>query len=370
MHNNFFKQYNIDYIEIYTPMAKALAYWHTQALGFSVVAYADYETSKTNLSSYVLKSHNICLVLTSTYPTAHQSADSNEVQSFITKNYCGVKRLALQTDDVKETFEKSIAVGAIPVRFPTVIEDELGYIEEAAIKLYDDNEITFINRSAYQGVFKPGYKSPKLDKYSKTTSALISVDHIASELRINEINYWTTYLTNTIGTQLVQSIQRGEENRTGMILNINQSIDKNLTLVMAEPDTYTGISKVQQNIDKFGSGIHHLAFTTDDMVKTTQTFINNHVEFIHFPSSYYDLLRDKEEFKGMDINSLEQNNILIDKEGDTYLLQKFIKPISDRPFFLYEIVQRVNGYNGFALKNINVLKKAEEMQVMKTAILE
>jgi 4-hydroxyphenylpyruvate dioxygenase len=67
----------------------------------------------------------------------------------------------------------------------------------------------------------------------------------------------------------------------------------------------------------------------------------------------------------MDIDNLEKYGILIDKEGDTYLLQKFIKPISERPFFLYEIVQRVNGYNGFALKNINVLKKAEEMQIME-----
>lgn len=366
MHNKFFKQYNIDYVEIYTPMAKALAYWHTQALGFTVIAYADYETSKTNVSSYVLESNNICLVLTSTYLTAHQATIHNEVQSFITKNYCGVKRLALQTSDVKDTFEKSIAGGAIPVKFPTVMEDELGYVEEAGIKLYDDNEISFINRLSYQGTFKPGYRSQKVDNYSKTEPLLKNIDHIASELRINEINYWTTYLTNAIGTNLLQSISRSKENKTGMILNINQSVDKKLTLVMAEPDTYTSTSKVQQNIDKFGSGIHHLAFTTEDMVKTTQTFINNNVEFVHFPSSYYDLLRDKEEFKDIDIDSLEQNNILIDKEDDSYLLQKFIKPISDRPFFLYELVQRVNGYNGFALKNINVLKKAEEMEIIKT----
>ena len=31
----------IDYVEIYTPMAKALAYWHVQALGFRTVALAD-----------------------------------------------------------------------------------------------------------------------------------------------------------------------------------------------------------------------------------------------------------------------------------------------------------------------------------------
>ncbi|HSH67750.1 MAG TPA: VOC family protein [Bacteroidia bacterium] len=364
MKHPFFKTYSVDYIEIYTPMAKVLAYWHTQALGFNLVAVADHETGKQNMTSYVLKSGAICLVLTTAYPTTSQSDTNSEINSFISKHYCGVKRFALRTSSVKEAFEKSIANGAIPIKFPSADKDESGYIEEASIKLYDSSEIVFTNRDFYKGVFKPGYKAREVSKH-KDTSVLLSIDHIASEVRINEINYWTNYLTNAIGTNLVQSIKRSDENKTGMILNINQSEDKNLTLVMAEPDTYSGKSKVQQNIDKFGPGIHHIAFSTNDLISTTQQLMEKDVEFVKFPSSYYDLLRNNNELKGFDIDTLQKNGILIDKEEDTYLLQKFIKPISDRPFFLYEIVQRVNGYNGFALKNINVLKKAEEMEIMK-----
>ena len=62
---------------------------------------------------------------------------------------------------------------------------------------------------------------------------------------------------------------------------------------------------------------------------------------------------------------LFRSGILVDREEDAYLLQKFIKPYGDRPFFLYEVVQRINGYNGFALSNINLLKKAEEIELMK-----
>jgi 4-hydroxyphenylpyruvate dioxygenase len=363
MESDFFKVYTIDYIEIYTPMAKALAYWHTKALGFTITAYTDHETGSPGGTSYVLHSGDIRLVITSAYPT-NQSVN-NEVTSFIAQSYCGVKRVALQTDDVKALFRKSIANGAVPLKFPAVTQDEHGTIEEAAIKLYDHSEIVFINRNEYRGAFKPGYRPRSADS-NESTPLLLTVDHIASEVRINEINYWTQYLTAAIGTQLVQSIRKSEENKTGMILNINQSLDKKLTLVMAEPDDYTRPSKVQQNIDRFGPGIHHLAFATDDIVKTINAFTAQSVEFVTFPSSYYDLLRSNKEFDDMDIDQLQRNGILIDKEDDTYLLQKFIKPISDRPFFLYEIVQRVNGYNGFALKNINVLKKAEELQIMRS----
>jgi 4-hydroxyphenylpyruvate dioxygenase len=363
MQNDYIKDYAIDYIEIYTPMAKSLAYWHTQALGFLNTAYTGWETGNPGMSSYVLESSSIRLVLTSAYPTA-QNVPGNDVLSFIAQHYCGVKRLALRTTDVKALFEKSIRNGAIPVKFPVVTEDKFGYIEEAAIKLYDHAEIVFINREGYTGAFRPGYNArpAALDPPSRLTT----VDHIASEVRINEISYWTNYLTAAIGTELVQRIERNEDNKTGMIMNINQSKDKKLTLVMAEPESYRHTSKVQQNIDNFGPGIHHIAFAANDLFAAIDEFEARGVEFVKFPSTYYDLLRVNEDFKDFDIDKLQRSGILADKEGDTYLLQKFIKPISDRPFFLYELVQRVNGYNGFALKNINVLKKAEEIEIMKT----
>jgi 4-hydroxyphenylpyruvate dioxygenase len=363
----FSSGYHIDYIEIYTPMAKALAYWHAHALGFTVTAYANFETGRPDISSYVLGSGGIQLVLSATYPTATLTPNL-EVASFIANNYCGVKRIALQTNEVDEVFAASVAKGAIPVKFPAITEDNQGYVKEAAIRLYDHSEITFTDRTHYSGAFKPGYKAFAKNSFVKAASPLLSaVDHIASEVRINEVDHWTRYLTATIGTELVQSIQRGGENKTGMIMNINQSFDGKLTLVIAEPETYLQASKVQQNIDKFGPGIHHLAFSTDNLPETVEILREKGVEFVGFPPSYYELLRKNKDFQDIDIDSLERNGILIDKEGDSYLLQKFIKPISDRPFFLYELVQRHNGYTGFALKNINTLKKAEELDIMKTS---
>ena len=150
-----------------------------------------------------------------------------------------------------------------------------------------------------------------------------------------------------------------------MTLNISQSTNKKLTFVMAEPDGTGTSSKILDNINKFGPGIHHLAFLTEDIISTIKTIEENNVEFVNFPPAYYTLLRQNPEMKEIDIDLLEKHGILIDKEGDTFLYQKFIKPYGDRPFFFYEIVQRVNGYSGFALKNINVLKKAEEFDIMK-----
>ncbi len=364
MKTNSIREYDIDYVEIYTPMAKVLAYWHVHALGFTLTAYANLDTGRPDIASYVLTSNELKIVLTTAFSTRNSHANI-EVASFIQQNHFGVKRCALKVSSVGEAFENSIANGAIPLKFPAVTENDLGYVEEAAIKLYDNSELVFSNRAFYQGAFKPGYKAWPNDK-KQQKPFFVNIDHLASEVRINESSYWTNYLIHAIGLEMVQSISRNEENKTGMIMNINQSPDKKLTLVIAEPESYLTKSKVQQNIDAYGAGIHHIAFTTHDLVDTVEELLRRDVEFVSFPSSYYDLLRANEAFDDVDIDALQRNGVLIDKEGSSYLLQKFIKPISDRPFFLYEVIQRVNGYEGFALKNINMLKKAEEVEIMRT----
>lgn len=346
-------------------MAKTLAYWHTFGLGFSIIGQKNTESNNKTLCSYVLSSNNVILVITSTYPTNQNSQDS-EVASFVSQNYCGVKRVAVKVSSVHETFKKAVANGAIPIKFPSKAADDYGFIEEASIKLYDQNEITFINRENYKGVFKPGYTSLKANLIPQ--NYLFDVDHIASEVRLNEADHWTQYLSNAVGTKLTQSFGISEDNKTGMVLKVNQSHNNNTTFVIAQPETYNIQSKVQVNIDMYGSGIHHIAFTTINLHETVKELINRGIEFVNVPTSYYDLLRANEEFKNVDIDKLQELGILIDKENDTYLLQKFIKPISERPFFLYEIVERINGYNGFALRNINVLKKAEELEIYKKDI--
>lgn len=355
----------IDYVEMYVPVAKPLVYWHTKALGFTALAYAGAETGKPGFASYLLSSGQVRIVLTSAYPL-HNDNGNREVSSFVNQYSCGIKRVAFAVDDVKQTFSESIANGGMPVKFPTVEEDDFGFVEEAAIKLYDQCEVVFIDRSHYKGIFKPGYRRHLSDANGQD-QFFTAIDHIASELHINETDYWTDYLSRALGSRLLQKIDRGEDNQTGMILNISQLPDMTMTWVMTEPESHQRTSRVQQSLEKFGAGIHHLAFSTDDILSTIKTLRSRDVELVSFPSTYYDMLRKNDDFKNTDIDALQAEGILIDKEGDSFLLQKFVKPMSDRPYFFYEIVQRVNGYNGFAVNNIVALRKAEEVQITQVA---
>ena len=57
---------------------------------------------------------------------------------------------------------------------------------------------------------------------------------------------------------------------------------------------------------------------------------------------------------------MKKNGILCDTEGDGYLLQLFTKPISDRPSFFYEIIQRRKGAQGFGQGNFQALFESIE----------
>lgn len=354
----------IDYIEMYVPVAKPLVYWHEKALGFSVSAYKGQDTGFPGISSYVLRSNNIALMITSSYPYCSETR-GGDVDVFVKLNSCGVKRIAFRVDSVQESFLTALANGAIPIRFPYIVSDEFGSYEEAAIKLFDQNEILFIDRSRYFGPFKPGYKTQN-GKVDSGKQSFRSIDHIACELRINETDHWTDYMKKSLGNKIVQRIGRSVENLTGMIMNISQTVNNEAMFVLTESEKHFQEAKVQQNIDRYGPGIHHLAFSTNNIIDVIKELRSRDVDFVGHPKAYYDQLREKSDLQGIDIDLLEEQGILIDKEGDAYLLQKFIKPMGDRPYFFYEIVERINGYNGFALNNIIALRKAEETQISHT----
>lgn len=127
-----------DYVEFYVGSAKMWAYWHAKAMGLNIVGYSGPETGVKDKVSYLLSLNNINIVVSSAIkPT------NFEIASFVEKHGDGVKRWALKVYDVKKTFEVAIKNGGIPIRTPKKFEDENGYVEEAAIRLYDDCEIVF-----------------------------------------------------------------------------------------------------------------------------------------------------------------------------------------------------------------------------------
>lgn len=114
-----------------------------------------------------------------------------------------------------------------------------------------------------------------------------------------------------------------------------------------------------------GSGIHHIALLTDDIIGVVANMRSRGMDFLHTPDTYYDQLRDR--LKNcpvkiqQDIEQLRDQKILVDFDEQGYLLQIFTRPVQDRPTLVFEFIQRFN-HDGFGAGNFLALFKAIEAE--------
>lgn len=357
-----FSKLEYDYIEYYVEDARHVANWHVKSLGFKIVAYKGPETGDNSRSSFFLVSNRIRLVITSTCEVS-----SGDLVGFLGRHGYGVKRIAYLVDDVHAVFERILSGGAIPIKYPSYLEDEHGGMNCAAIKLFDDSEITLVDYNGYGGVFMPGYKAVSMEGINEGNAFLNCIDHVTYALHENETTLWLSYMNNIFRSRVTQEFARGEiaSARSGLALKVLRAERNDVINVLVEPDNRNGTSQIQEFLDAFnGTGVQHIAFSTTDIISAARSLKDAGVEFNEYPLSYYESLSERlaKNNIAIDIDSLKQYGILCDFEDNSYLLQIFTKPISGRPTIFYEIIQRVGGYTGFGAGNIENLFQSVEVE--------
>lgn len=359
-----------DYVEFYVGSAKMVSYWHAKAMGFEIKGYKGPETGSRDRTSYYLQKNNIKLVITSScHPSTFQ------VTSFLERHGDGVKRWAFEVDDVNTAFEYAREHGAIPLKSTHRHEDEHGYIEEAVIRIYDDSEIRYVNYDNYKGIFRPGFSEPIQNiQIQCEETGLQAIDHVVGNVREAEMDFWETYFNRAMDFETMLYFGPGDISTkySALLSKVVHSKDDVIKNPINEP--YEGLrkSQIEEYLEQFnGSGVQHIAISSQDIISSIKALRANGVEFLEVPDTYYDELRAKNvEHNNKvdeDIAALQKLGILcdIEKEGEGYLLQLFTKPIGDRPTFFYEIIQRQKGAKGFGQGNFQALFESIERDQAK-----
>lgn len=185
---------------------------------------------------------------------------------------------------------------------------------------------------------------------SEEKAGLLSIDHISQTMQYEEMLTWVLYYTSLLTTQklpaqavmdpggVVQSqvIEAGlKDNRGGLRLVLNGS-QSHRTLSSRFVSEF------------FGSGIQHIAFETDDIVKTMEAIVANGVPILTIPENYYDDLEAKIEFDDETLATLKRLNIMFDRDAYGTFFQAYTQTLPGGLFF--EIVQRKN-YVGYGAPN-------------------
>jgi 4-hydroxyphenylpyruvate dioxygenase len=345
------------FVEIFVGMGKMVAWWHEQALGFTLKGKREFKGQYGQQVSYWLQNGEANLIITSALePAAH------DLVSFIDRHGNSIKRFAIEVKNIEKFYDELRAKNAIilsaGIEWKESENEKCGIIR---CKLFDDNELVFVQRINCKGPL-PGFITKENKKVS---NSVVRIDHLASAVRINESDFWNNYLLQILDLKHVQTI--GEEFfanlSTGMKMHVLSSKDNKFNKVIVEPLPEKS-KKSQVDVflqHNFGSGIQHLAFEVDDLIELVKDLKTRGVVFTPVPQKYYDEMQI--EFPDLPIEMMRKSNILCEKDGDKLLLQVFTEPIGDRPTLFYEFIQRVNNYDGFGAKNVHQLFKSLEIHI-------
>jgi 4-hydroxyphenylpyruvate dioxygenase len=346
----------IDHLEFFVGNARQAAVFYETCFGFHRTAYCGLETGRRDAASYVLEQGDIRFVLTSPLGPDHPTA------GFIHQHGDGVGVVALEVPDAASAFHETTARGAEPAMPPEESRDEKGTLRTAAIRLYGDTLIKFVERDDYAGTFAPGFRP--ITGASSGNGVLKAVDHIVGNVELGAMEKWVRFFAETMGfTQLVHFDDKTITTEYSALMSkVMQDGTGRVKFPINEPATGRRKSQIQEYLDYYrGPGVQHIACATDDIVAAVRRLRANGVEFLRVPPTYYEDLDRRIGKIEEPVDELAELGILADRDDEGYLLQIFTQPVQDRPTLFFEVIER-HGCRGFGEGNFKSLFEAIERE--------
>jgi 4-hydroxyphenylpyruvate dioxygenase len=347
-----------DHVELWVGNAKQAAYFYEHAFGFRRTAYAGPETGVRDRASYVLEQGEIRLVLTSALRQDH------EIGEFVHVHGDGVKDISLRVPDATEAYRQAVQRGARGVREPVWVEDDFGKVELSSIATYGDVLHTFVNRSAYEGAFLPGYVAQNEHDVAASGVGLLAVDHVVGNVELGRMDHWVEYYERVFG--MTEMIHFSDEDisteYSALMSKVMTDGQGKIKFPINEPAEGKRKSQIEEYLDfNAGPGSQHIALQSANIVDTVEAMQQRGVLFLLTPDAYYDETPDRVGTIDESWEDLKRLRILADRDDDGYLLQIFTKTTQDRPTLFFEVIER-HGARGFGDGNFKALFEAIERE--------
>jgi 4-hydroxyphenylpyruvate dioxygenase len=273
----------------------------------------------------------------------------------------GVKVIALSVPDVDHAYAEATRRGARGVAEPREISDEHGHVRVADIATYGETIHRFVDRSAYEGAFLPGYRATE---NAEREPMLLAIDHIVGNVELGAMEDWVSFYEDVFGmTEMIHfSDEAISTEYSALMSKVVTSGDGRVKFPINEPAEGKRKSQIDEYLEFYeGAGAQHIALATRDIVGCVETLQARGVEFLRTPETYYEDLPARVGEIAESHEDLRRLGILVDRDDEGYLLQIFTKPLGDRPTIFFEIIER-HGARGFGEGNFKALFEAIERE--------
>ncbi|MBL7556648.1 MAG: 4-hydroxyphenylpyruvate dioxygenase [Bdellovibrionaceae bacterium] len=273
-------------------------------------------------------------------------------QNFTERHGPAVSSTGFMVQDANHAFKIAVARGAKAFDTKSGLKT-LG--EFPAVYGIGDSLVYFVDKNSAVQFYETAF-GIKGELQQPKGSGLQIVDHFTNNVPKGEMQKWCDFYTNIFGFREARYFDiRGKS--TGLISKVMRSPCGTFSIPINEP---TGTkSQIQEYLDEYkGSGIQHIALTTNNIINSLTEIKQKDIEFLTPPpKTYYQMLKDRLPNVVEAVDELEKNAILADGDHDGYLLQIFTKNMIGPIFF--EIIQREN-HHGFGDGNFQALFDAIE----------
>jgi 4-hydroxyphenylpyruvate dioxygenase len=351
--------HGIDHVELWVGNAAQASFYFKHAFGFSEVAYAGLETGQRDSVSRVLAQGNIKLVLTGTLRSRTDVAEHHR------RHGDGVKVIALSVPDVEHAYREATKRGARGLSEPRSLEDGHGRVVVADVATYGETVHRFVDRSAYQGAFLPGFEPVS---HNGARKALVhEIDHIVGNVELGAMDRWVSYYEDVFGmTEMIHFTDEAISTEYSALMSkVVTGGDGRVKFPINEPAEGRRKSQIDEYLEFYeGAGAQHIALTTDDIVHTVADLRKRGIRFLRTPESYYEEVPERVGEISESLEDLRRLGILVDRDDEGYLLQIFTAPLGDRPTIFFELIER-HGARGFGEGNFKALFEAIEREQAK-----
>ncbi|MFJ9458604.1 4-hydroxyphenylpyruvate dioxygenase [Kitasatospora sp. NPDC101447] len=285
----------------------------------------------------VLTRGEIRLVLSSPLNDEHPDAD------YTRRHGDGVSDIALGTADAAGAFAEAVRRGARPLAEPV----RRGGVVTASVAGFGDVAHTFVQRAAAR---------PSVDA-AATDTGLRHVDHFAVCVEAGALDATVEFYQRVLDFRMIFE-ERVLVGSQAMNSKVVQSRSGLVTLTVIEPDTTRDPGQIDGFLKNHGgAGVQHVAFTTDDIVRSVTTMRSAGVAFLDTPDAYYGRLPERLALSRHSPEQLGELRILADEDHAGQLYQIFTQSTHPQRTLFFEVIERA-GATTFGSGNIRALYEA------------
>lgn len=288
----------------------------------------------------------------------------NDINFILTKNFDGhsgnfaskhgpsISSMGFRVQDAKVAFEQAVKNGARPA---TKADYQLNGQAIPVIYGIGDSLIYFLDSYHDQDFYRQlGFKDES-SVFSVENKGFIRIDHLTNNVYKGTMQKWSDFYKDIFGFTEVRYFDiKGV--KTGLISYALQSPCQTFCIPLNEGTEKK--SQINEYLDEYkGPGIQHIAFLTDDIIKSLEALSSTEIETLDIDDDYYQEVFDRVPNVTESHRKLKELQILVDGDEEGYLLQIFTQNVIG-PIFI-EVIQRKN-HDSFGEGNFGALFRSIE----------